>query len=65
IGVGNGDPSWHGAENPDNLNCKEFRVRAFNGLAQVLIRSGETAGTATLSCSGDKIEASTLTLVTL
>ena len=65
IGVGNGDPSWHGAENPNSPSCKKFSVRAFNGLAQVLIRSGETAGTATLSCSGDKIEASTLTLVTL
>ena len=65
IGVGNGDPSWHGAENPNSLNCKEFRVRAFNGLAQVLIRSGETAGTATLSCSGEKIGTSTLSLVTL
>ncbi|MCR5758805.1 MAG: DUF4982 domain-containing protein, partial [Bacteroidales bacterium] len=65
IGVGNGDPSWHGAENPNSPSCKKFSVRAFNGLAQVLIRSGETAGTATLSCSGDKIGTSTLSLVTL
>ena len=65
IGVGNGDPAWHGAENPGKPDCKEFSVRAFNGLAQVLVRSGETAGTVTLSCSGEDLEASSLTLVTL
>ena len=65
IGVGNGDPSWHGAENPGKPDCKEFSVRAFNGLAQVLVRSGKTAGTGTLSCSGETIEASSLTLVAL
>ena len=65
IGVGNGDPSWHGAENSGKPDCKEFSVRAFNGLAQVLVRSGKTAGTVTLSCSGENIEASSLTLVAL
>ena len=65
IGVGNGDPAWHGAENPGKPDCKEFSVRAFNGLAQVLVRSGKAAGTVTLSCSGEDLEASSLTLVTL
>ncbi len=60
IGVGNGDPAWLGAENPGALDCREFGVKAFNGLAQVLIQSGTTPGPVTLTCSGSGLAASTL-----
>ena len=65
IGVGNGDPSWLGAENPNELNCKEFSVPAFNGLAQVLVQAGKTAGPVTLSCCSENLEASSLTVSAL
>ena len=62
LGVGNGDPSWNGAENPGDKDCRSFRVKAFNGLAQVLVQSGKTAGTLTLTCTGEGLSSSTLTL---
>lgn len=60
IGVGNGDPSWHGAEHPVDKDCKLFNVRTFNGLAQVLIQSGKTAGPVRLTCSSDNLASSTI-----
>ena len=62
LGAGNGDPSWTGAENPGDKDCRSFRVKAFNGLAQVLVQSGKTTGTLTLTCSGEGLAPSTLTL---
>ena len=63
LGVGNGDPSWHGAENPDDINCKEFSVQAFNGLAQVLIQCGKNAGPIRLTCTADGLTSATLPLL--
>lgn len=62
LGVGNGDPSWQGAENPGSTDCREFGVRAFNGLAQVLVQAGNSAGTLSLTCSGEGLQPSTVTI---
>ena len=43
LGVGNGDPSYLGADHPNTQDCHEFSIPAFNGLAQVLVQSGRTA----------------------
>lgn len=51
IGVGNGDPSYLGADHPSDINCKDFHIPAFNGLAQVIVQSGHTAGTLRLNCT--------------
>ena len=53
LGVGNGDPSYLGPDHPEKLNCKEFQIPAFNGLAQVLVQSDSQQGAATLSCTAD------------
>ena len=57
IGVGNGDPSYLGADHPSNINCKAFHIPAFNGLAQVIVQSGHTAGTLRLNCSAKGLKA--------
>ena len=48
LGVGNGDPSYLGADHPREKDCKEFQIPAFNGLAQVIVQ-----GHGTLTC-GEK-----------
>lgn len=64
LGVGNGDPAFQGAEHPQSLDCKEFSIVSFGGLAQVLVQSGHTAGTSTLSCSADGIGNASISIET-
>lgn len=64
LGVGNGDPSYLGPDHPAEKDCKEFRIPAFNGLAQVLVQSGRSAGTLTLECAADGMAAGSFTLET-
>lgn len=49
LGVGNGDPAFQAAERPADAEARTFRVKAFNGLAQVLLQSTGEAGEATLT----------------
>ena len=49
LGVGNGDPAFQAAERPVDAEARTFRVKAFNGLAQVLLQSTGEAGEATLT----------------
>lgn len=53
IGLGNGDPNCHEPE-------KGNRRSLFNGLAQVILQSDETAGTVTLTASAPGLEPATL-----
>lgn len=50
LGVGNGDPAWQAQEQPTERNARTFRVRSFNGLAQVLLQSTHDTGEAVLTC---------------
>ena len=52
LGVGNGDPAWQERERPDRPDARSFRVKTFNGLAQVLLQSTGAPGTAILTVSG-------------
>ncbi len=63
IGVGNGDPAYLGADHPQDLNCKEFQIPAFNGLAQVLIQSSLVPSSNVLSCSADHLKPGRLQIV--
>jgi beta-galactosidase len=63
IGVGNGDPAYLGADHPQDLNCKEFQIPAFNGLAQVLIQSSLVPSSNVLSCSADCLKPGRLQIV--
>ena len=64
LGVGNGDPAWQGAENPGDKDCRAFRVRTFNGLAQVIVQSGKSAGPVSLTCSAPGLKPAVLQLET-
>ena len=62
IGVGNGDPAYLGPDHPQDINCKEFQIPAFNGLAQVLIQSGHTASSLTLSATSEGLKTDAISL---
>lgn len=51
LGVGNGDPTFKSKERPDDGVFKQFHVKTFNGLAQVLLQSESSPGLASLSVS--------------
>ena len=62
LGVGNGDPAWQDRERPVDPAARRFRVKSFNGLAQVLLQSGGEPGEAVLTVSGAGLPDSSLTL---
>ena len=62
IGAGNGNPSYLGADHPQDKDCTTFQIPAFNGLAQVLIQSTHTAGALQLTCTADGLKEHTITL---
>lgn len=59
LGVGNGDPAYQATERPTDANARTFRVKAFNGLAQVLLQSNGEVGEATLTIGADNLPATT------
>ena len=64
LGVGNGDPAYLGADHPQQADCHEFRIPAFNGLAQVLIQSSRNPATLSLTANADGLKAAQLTITT-
>ena len=56
LGAGNGDPMYLGADHPKDKDCRQFTIPAFNGMAQVLVQSGEEASTITLRCQSEKLQ---------
>jgi len=62
LGVGNGDPAFRDAERPINPEDRSFRVKAFGGLAQVLLQSTRETGPATLTVQADGISAGNIIL---
>ena len=64
LGVGNGDPMYPGQDNPNSLSCKAFTIPAFNGLAQILVQSGETPSVITLSCQSDGLKTGSIVITT-
>ena len=64
LGVGNGDPSYLGADHPKSKDCKDFQIPAFNGLAQIILQSGITASDMTLTVSADGLKSGDLMIAT-
>jgi beta-galactosidase len=52
LGVGNGDPAYLGPDHPTSIDCREFGIPAFNGLAQVLVQSSHVPSSIVLYCTG-------------
>ena len=65
LGAGNGDPSYPGLDHPDAMNCRQFTIPAFNGLAQLLIQSTDAAGTLQLTCTSEGLSTSTLQIISV
>ena len=57
LGAGNGDPSYLGEDHPKEKDCKQFRIPAFNGLAQIILQSGRTPSDMTLTVMSDVLKA--------
>ncbi len=62
LGVGNGDPSYLGADHPQGKDCKTFVIPAFNGLAQVLVQSSHSPAVLTLTASAEQLNNGNLTI---
>lgn len=62
LGVGNGDPSYLGADHPQGKDCKAFVIPAFNGLAQVLVQSSHSPAVLTLTASAEQLKNGNLTI---
>ena len=63
LGAGNGDPMYLGEDHPKEKDCRQFTIPAFNGLAQVLVQSGEEASTITLRCEGEKLQTGSVSMI--
>lgn len=64
LGVGNGNPAFKGEEHPRDLECKRFKVPAFNGLAQVLIQAGKEAGTINVRLHSEGLSEGAVKIIT-
>ena len=64
LGVGNGDPMYLGEDHPKALDCRQFNIPAFNGLAQVIVQSGETPSAVTLRCLSEGLQTGSINLQT-
>ena len=62
LGVGNGDPSYLGADSPKEKDCRTFQIPAFNGLAQILVQSSNSASTLNLSCSSEELKTGSIAI---
>lgn len=57
LGAGNGDSAYSGSERPTDCNAREFRIRSFNGLAQILVQAGKDNGVITLTAESGGLTA--------
>lgn len=64
LGVGNGDPSYLGADHPNHNDCHEFSIPAFNGLAQVIIQSSHNSSALQLRGEANELKTGELTITT-
>lgn len=56
LGTGNGDPAFLTDERPSDPNARTYRMKTFNGLAQILLQATDEAGDATLTVSSDNLK---------
>lgn len=61
LGVGNGSPAYQESERPADAGASTFRVKAFNGLAQILLQTTGKVGEVALTVSSDNLPSVTAT----
>lgn len=65
IGVGNGDPAFHGEQHSaSDLSCHSFSVPTFNGLAQIILQSEEECGEMLVSITSPNLKGCECTIST-
>lgn len=64
LGVGNGDPSYLGADHPKDRDCKNFCIPAFNGVAQILVQSGHASSDIVMIVTADGLKTGNMSIVT-
>ncbi len=64
LGVGNGNPAYQATERPEERDARTYRVKTFNGLAQVLLQSTGEPGEAQLIVSSDALSTASIQLQT-
>lgn len=66
IGVGNGDPAFHGEQHSaTDLNCHSFSVPTFNGLAQIIVQTDEVEGDILVSVESEGTQGSQCSIASL
>ena len=65
LGVGNGDPSYLGADHPKERDCKNFRIPAFNGVAQILVQSGHASSDMVIAVTADGLNTGFMSVATI
>ena len=65
LGAGNGDPAYLGEDHPKELNCHEFSIPAFNGLAQVLVQSHRAPSQLVITCTAPPLQEGKLSITSL
>lgn len=58
LGVGNGNPAYQSTERPSDTNARSYQVKAFNGLAQILLQSTGEEGEIEITVSAVGLDAS-------
>lgn len=63
LGVGNGNPTYRVAERPIDPKARNFNVKTFNGLAQILLQSADSnPASASITVSSNGMSSSSLPL---
>ena len=65
LGVGNGDPSYLGEDHPKDMDCKDFSIPAFNGVAQILVQSGHTTSNILMAVTADGLKTGNISIATI
>lgn len=63
LGVGNGDPAYLGSDHPNEMDCHNFQIPAFNGLAQVILQSSHQPTSLQLTCKAARLKDGRITIV--
>lgn len=63
LGAGNGNPSYLGAENPGESDCRRFSMPAFNGYCQVLVQAGTASEALELTVRSDGMQADSVKVI--
>lgn len=64
LGVGNGDPSYLGLDHPKQMDCHEYSIPVFNGLAQIIVQSQHQQGEISISATSEGLKDSQIIVST-